>query len=70
MFLEDVDVIISTSSIQNGQSIKENILSIFVYLFLNDDNNIRWETTIDINNYDSQILEVSTAAAEAALSLG
>ena len=29
-FEENDDVIISTSSIQNGQSIKENILSIFV----------------------------------------
>ena len=30
LFDENVDVVISTSSIQNGQSIKENILSIFV----------------------------------------
>ena len=34
LFEEDVDVIISTSSIQNGQSIKENILSIFVQTYI------------------------------------
>ena len=33
LFEEDVDVIISTSSIQNEQSIKENILSIFVQTY-------------------------------------
>ena len=33
LFDEDVDVIISTSSIQNGQPIKENILSIFVQTY-------------------------------------
>ena len=30
LFEADVDVILSTSSMQNGQSIKENVLSIFV----------------------------------------
>ncbi len=34
LFDEDVDVIISTSSIQNGQSIKENILSVFVQTYI------------------------------------
>ena len=34
LFEEDVDVIISTSSIQNGQSIKENIMSIFVQTYI------------------------------------
>ena len=34
LFEEDFDVIISTSSIQNGQSIKENILSIFVHKYI------------------------------------
>ena len=33
-FHEAVDVVISTSSIQNGQSIKENILSIFVQTYI------------------------------------
>ena len=33
-FEEDVDDIISTSSIQNKQSIKENILSIFVQIYI------------------------------------
>ena len=33
LFDEDVDMIISTSSIQNGQPIKENILSIFVQTY-------------------------------------
>ena len=34
IFEEDVDVVISTSSIQNGQSIKENVLSIFVQTYI------------------------------------
>ena len=34
LFETNVDVIISTSSIQNGQSIKENILSIFVQTYI------------------------------------
>ena len=34
MFVTDVDVIISTSSIQNGQSIKENVFSIFVQTYI------------------------------------
>ncbi len=34
LFDEDVDVVISTSFIQNGQSIKENILSIFVQTYI------------------------------------
>ena len=34
LFEEDVDVIISTSSIQNGQFIKESILSIFVQTYI------------------------------------
>ena len=34
LFDKNVDVIISTSSIQNGQSIKENILSIFVQTYI------------------------------------
>ncbi|KAK8848183.1 hypothetical protein M9Y10_019239 [Tritrichomonas musculus] len=34
IFEEDVDVVISTSSIQNGQSIKEKVLSIFVQTYI------------------------------------
>ena len=41
MFETDVDVIISTSSIQNGQSIKENVLSIFVQTYIDTTSSIR-----------------------------
>lgn len=41
MFKHDVDVIISTSSIQNGQSIKENVLSIFMQTYIDTISSIR-----------------------------
>ena len=41
MFETDVDAIISTSSIQNGQSIKENVLSIFVQTYIDTTSSIR-----------------------------
>lgn len=41
MFETDLDVIISTSSIQNGQSIKENVLSIFVQTYIDTTSSIR-----------------------------
>ena len=37
----DVDVIISTSSIQNGQSIKENILSIFIQTYIDNISSVK-----------------------------
>ena len=41
MFETDVDVIISTYSIQNGQSNKENVLSIFVQTYIDTTSSIR-----------------------------
>lgn len=41
LFEIDKDVIISTSSIQNGQFIKENVLSIFVQTYIDNTSSVK-----------------------------